>query len=170
MTKCLQKCFTVLRPASSKEISKLDTVWHHSMLFTGQQSTRAKPSTGFHQNLEGSGSVQASQSRSLELFLNWFHLAICCSQQRCPSTLRAASWNNITVLFNTHTSDGIAGFKMPTLSPCIRQDAQITCPLKVFSYQNMKDGSFKCNRKIKAGGKGGRGEALQLSSAKKSAV
>lgn len=44
---------------------------------------------------------------------------------------------------NTLTTDGRAGFKMSMLSQGIRRDAQITLPLKVFSYQNMKDGSFK---------------------------
>ena len=72
----------------------------------------------------------------------------------------------ISLYFNALTTDGIAGFKMPMLSPCIRQDAQITYPLKVFSYQNMKDGSFKWNLKTKAGGIGVGVGSPQLSSAK----
>lgn len=87
---------------------------------------------------KGVGSNQESQSRRLELCLNWlFSAPSKDALQRCglPPEI-------ISLYFNTHTADGIAGFKMPMLSSRIRWDAQITLPLKVFSYQNMKDGSF----------------------------
>lgn len=72
----------------------------------------------------------------------------------------------ISLYFNALTTDGITGFKMPMLSPRIRHDAQITFPLKVFSYQNMKDGSFKWNLKTKARETGVGMGSPQCSSAK----
>lgn len=120
-----------------KEISKLGIVWCHSNdrpAMTGQTPAS-------HQTWRARGLKRVDQKPWA--VLNWFHLVAL-----CPSTACIAP--EITPLdFNTDVTDGTVGFKMPTLSPFIKQNTQITFPLKVFSYQNMKRGNFKWNQKTK---------------------
>ena len=97
MTKCLKEYPIIPRSDFSKEISKLVTLYASFHVLTGQWSTLAK-SLNSIRVLKGPGPIQENQSRRLAQCWNWFHLAVPCSHQRCPSTVRAASWNNITVL------------------------------------------------------------------------
>lgn len=120
----------------------------------------AKSSWSSIRVLKGLDPIQNSQSEGLQLLksIPWLLFP---APLRCPSTVRAASINYLSAQCSHCRWDHWLP-KMPMLSPRIRHDAQITFPLKVFSYQNMKDGSFKWNLRTKAGDRGGDGLSTML--------
>lgn len=145
---CWRTCDYALKSLSQhpdlwlqRNLNTRHSVWHHSMLLTSHRSplatslTSVKGTVGSRQSIPKAWTVR-----------NWLHLAVSCSQQSRPPTAGAASWNTRPLLLTLQ----MAGFGRPMLSPLIRQSTQIAFPLKVLSYQNMKDRTFKWNLKTTA--------------------